>query len=498
MKIFSLFIGLFFPFLIFGQNIAQKMNTAFIQLENDPQFKNAIISFYAVETNTGKVVYKKNEQLGLAPASCQKIITSASAFELLGSNYRYKTNIYLKGLLKDNVLKGGLFVEGFGDPTLGSWRFESTKNESFFNKVSTELQLKGIKKIEEGVKVFKKNYDFNAIPRGWIWEDIGNYYGAGAAAINWRENQYDIILASENEIGKPVKIVKFIPENLNFKINNKLTSAAKGSGDNAYVFLGLNNDRPVLAGTIPVNEKQFAISGAIANSYSFFENQFNYFLQKNNFLNAAALLAKPNEDLYTLDSQLLYQPFANYNSPPLDSINYWFLKKSINLYGEAFVKTIAYEKLKLGSTESGIEIIKNFWKENGIEKSAINIVDGSGLSPSNRVTTQALVTVMQFAKKQKWFTSFYNALPEINSIKMKDGYISGVRSYTGLIKSKAGTAYTFSFIVNNFYGSPTTVRQKMWRILDILKLFYFSKIKYILWRFKILRTILEWCLYFTL
>ncbi len=57
----------------------------------------------------------------------------------------------------------------------------------------------------------------------------------------------------------------------------------------------------------------------------------------------------------------------------------------------------------------------------------------------------------------------------MNGIKMKDGYINGVRSYTGYIKNKAGNEYTFSFIVNNFDGSPATVREKMWKVLDILK-----------------------------
>ena len=156
-------------------------------------------------------------------------------------------------------------------------------------------------------------------------------------------------------------------------------------------------------------------------------------------------------------------------SPPLDSINYWFLKKSINLYGEAFVKTIGYQKKGVGATDTGLSIIKYFWKQRGIDPSAINIIDGSGLSPANRITTNALVTVMQFAKKQNWFSSFYNALPDMNGIKMKDGYISGVRSYTGYVKSKSGNDYTFAFIVNNFYGSAATVKEKMWKVLNILK-----------------------------
>ena len=76
---------------------------------------------------------------------------------------------------------------------------------------------------------------------------------------------------------------------------------------------------------------------------------------------------------------------------------------------------------------------------------------------------------MQYARQQNWYASFYNALPLQNGIKMKSGYIGGVRSYTGYVKSKTGAEYTFSFIINNFDGSPGIVREKMWKLLDILK-----------------------------
>jgi D-alanyl-D-alanine carboxypeptidase/D-alanyl-D-alanine-endopeptidase (penicillin-binding protein 4) len=224
-----------------------------------------------------------------------------------------------------------------------------------------------------------------------------------------------------------------------------------------------------IRGTIPAGSDSFSILGSIPNPGYQFAYFFAEKLRENKII--VPYSSSYNElGLYKKDFPLKeIKKFYTILSPTLDSINYWFLKKSINLYGEAFVKTIAYEKLKFGSTDSGIAIIKNFWKQKGIEPSALNIMDGSGLSPANRVTTNALVTVMQYAQQQKWFASFYNALPEMNGIKMKDGYINGVRSYTGYIKSKTGNEYTFSFIVNNFDGSPSTVREKMWKVLDILK-----------------------------
>lgn len=130
---------------------------------------------------------------------------------------------------------------------------------------------------------------------------------------------------------------------------------------------------------------------------------------------------------------------------------------------------MAHKFTGTGATDSGVNVVKNFWSKKGIDPRSMNIIDGSGLSPSNRVTTAALVNVLQYAKKQTWFPSFYNALPEINGIKMKSGSIGGVVSYTGFVKSKSGVEYVFAFIVNNFDGNANELRKKMWELLDLLK-----------------------------
>jgi D-alanyl-D-alanine carboxypeptidase/D-alanyl-D-alanine-endopeptidase (penicillin-binding protein 4) len=75
---------------------------------------------------------------------------------------------------------------------------------------------------------------------------------------------------------------------------------------------------------------------------------------------------------------------------------------------------------------------------------------------------------MEYARKQSWFSSFYNALPIISGIKMKSGSIGGVISYTGYIKSKNNEQYTFSFVINNYDGNDNEVRRKMWKLLGEL------------------------------
>ncbi|MEP6713492.1 MAG: D-alanyl-D-alanine carboxypeptidase/D-alanyl-D-alanine-endopeptidase [Ferruginibacter sp.] len=457
------------PFVSRAQNITQNLSTAIDKLQADEQFKHAIISMYVVESRTGKLIYEKNAQIGMAPASCQKVITSTSAFELLGKNYTYKTLIGYDNIIANGKLKGNLFFTGRGDPTLGSWRWSETKPGNILQKIAASLNKKEIKNIDGSIYIDDGYFSYQPIPDGWIWQDIGNYYGAGAWALNWHENQYDLNLKSTNDIGAATEIISTEPVDLKNNITNLVVSAKKGSGDNVYIYSAPYYDNIFATGTIPAGENGFTVSGSIPNPPLEFAKTVAAFLKNKQVSFDDKLITYSGTLKSHTPVMKATKILDSIVSPPLDSINYWFLKKSINLYGEALVKTIAYEKAGFGSTDSGVAIIKDFWSKRGIEKSALKIIDGSGLSPANRVTTNALVTVMQFARQQNWFSSFYFALPEMNDIKMKDGYINGVRAYTGYVKSKVGIEYTFSFIVNNFDGSPGSVREKMWKVLDLLK-----------------------------
>jgi D-alanyl-D-alanine carboxypeptidase/D-alanyl-D-alanine-endopeptidase (penicillin-binding protein 4) len=468
-KLFGLTVLCFVYGVVFSQSIEMKISNAVKQLEADSQLEHAIFSLYVVDSKTGKVIFDKNSQVGLAPASCLKVVTSAAAFELLGKDYRYKTDIAYDGNIEDDTLNGNFYVKASGDPTLGSWRWKGTIMDTVQQKTVAVLKAKNIKAIKGDFIVDDSRWSTQATPGGWTWDDMGNYYGAGARGLNWHENQYDLILKPGKNIGDSVAVIGAEPELQASVLINELRTGKAGSGDNSVIYLPEDGLIGYLRGTVPLGNKTFKISGAMPNASISFTTEIERLFHNNNI----TLSGKSKTSvLYFLNNEKLPVPaktLMSFFSPSLDSINYWFLQKSINLYGEAFVKTIAYEKTGFGATDTGLNIIKDFWSKNGIEKSALHIIDGSGLSPANRVTTNALVTVMQYAKKQNWFASFYNALPEQNDIKMKSGYIGGVRSYTGYIKSRSGTEYTFSFIINNYDGNPGAVREKMWKLLDILK-----------------------------
>src|SRR5690606_18996183 len=191
---------------IAGQSIENRIGNAFAEFEKDPQLKHAIASLYVYDATSGKTVFEKNGYVGLAPASTQKVITSVTALELLGSDYRYKSSFYYKGKIEEGTLQGNIMVEGSGDPTLGSWRYASTKEDVVLVAIIDALRKKGVNRINGQLHGYSSNFETQTIPGGWIWDDIGNYYGAGSSGLNWRENQYDLKLKPGSRVGDPCEI----------------------------------------------------------------------------------------------------------------------------------------------------------------------------------------------------------------------------------------------------------------------------------------------------
>ena len=457
-------------FALSAQPIKEKLRVAYQQFEADSQMRHAMSSLYVIDGKTGEVVFDKNSQVGLAPASTQKIITAVTAFELLGKNYRYKTELGYNGKIENGVLKGNLYIVGRGDPTLGSWRFPEAVDTIILKKWLNAVQKLKIKKIDGGIVGIDNKFETQTTPDGWIWQDIGNYYGAGVSGLNWHENQYDMKLEAGKKEGDFVKITGTYPKvEYNYLIN-ELRTGAKGSGDNAYIYLPSYCYNGFVRGTIPLGENSFTISGSFAMPAHYPVGYLGNKIQEAG-IKITGDEPKTSIDYSAYNEKLLYPDkiLDVHNSPPMDSIIYWFLRKSINLYGEALIKTFAYEKRGFGSTDTGIVIIKDFWKQKGIDPEELNIKDGSGLSPQNRVTTHVQVEVLKYAKTQPWFTYFFDALPEYNKMKMKSGTISDVKSFCGYHTSGDGTQYIFSFIVNNYSGQSSAIVQKMYKVLDVLK-----------------------------
>ena len=442
----------------FAQNIAQKLDTATKNLLTTSAAYSANLSVYVSDEN-GNFIYEHNGNQGLSSASTQKIFTAAAALETLGKNYQYTTTASYSGNISGGNLNGNLFLKSNGDPTLGSWRYEGYKPENFKQKLLEALKKFEISTISGDLIIDDSYFDFQATPGGWPWNDIGNYYGAGVFGVNWRENQFDISMN-----GKEMKGLNVELPGVNWV--NEVKSG--GSSDQSLIYTAPFSNVAYINGTLPA--KAVTVSGAMPNPPLTFGTEIKSWLKE------AGISFKGNVSSTSIQQingeKLQFAPKNNivleYKSPTLDKIIYWFMRKSVNFYGETLIKTLGKEKKNEGSFDAGVSYLKEFWKGKGINAAMINFADGSGLSPQNYVSARAEVQSLLWSKKQPWFSDFYEGFPtQGNGMKMKSGTMKDTKSFAGYHTSKDGKKYVYAIIINNYQGS--NISDALYKVLNVLK-----------------------------
>ncbi len=466
LKIFVFVFLLLNVSFLTAQINAKNLIDAVAKFEKDPQMENAIFSLYVMDAETGTKLFARNENIGLATASCLKLVTSATAYELLGKDFQFDTKVYYSGVLQNGTLSGDIIVQGSGDPSLGSPRWDTTKTGNILSKIAKLVQNAGIKKIQGNIIVVD-GVSTNITPSNWIWEDLGNYYGAPARQLNWRENQYDLHFATGKKTGDSVTITQIDPEQPDISLINEVSTAAEGSGDNSVIYLPPYASYGVIKGTLPANEKDFVVSGAMPNPTTVFGQSLRKTFGSNGISCSGTIKSTAMNGGRWIKTNVSL--LGSVKSPALEKLNFWFMRRSINLFGESFLNKMGEKETGAFDTNKGVNTIKNFWRDKGVKASALNIYDGSGLSPANRVTTKALTTILLYASKKPWYESYYDGFPLYNDMKLKSGTIGDVKGFSGYHTAKDGTKLIISFLVNNFSGSSKTLVGKMFQVLDTLK-----------------------------
>lgn len=456
---------LFTGSVCFAQSPVEKLTASFNAFLSDQQTKYAVTSICVLDAKTGKQLFGKNENVGVATASTLKTITSATAFSVLGTDFRYQTVLGYNGTIgADGTLKGDLIIAGGGDPTLGSPRYAHSKESYVLNEWVSAIKTAGIKKIEGKIIGDDHIWGTESTPEGWIWQDLGNYYGAGASALSWRENQFDIKL----QAGNTVKVLRTVPAMPYLTVVNELKPGAAGSGDNAFVFLPPLGNIAYLRGSWGRDIQKSGVSAALPDPA--FEVAFRLQDTLNKAGVAVSSSSATTSGKLSAEGQplpVIQQKLSTITSPSLPEIVYWLNKKSVNLYAENLLKTIAWKSGAEPTTNNGVAAEVKFWAAKGLDKDALNIKDGSGLSPATRVTPAAMANVLFQAQKEAWFDDFQKSLPENNGMKLKSGTINNVSAFAGYYTAENGNKYVIVININNYSGGK--INPKLFRVLDALK-----------------------------
>ncbi|HZW40383.1 MAG TPA: D-alanyl-D-alanine carboxypeptidase/D-alanyl-D-alanine-endopeptidase [Ignavibacteriaceae bacterium] len=474
---------IFFFFVIISSNTFPQLYEKLVEYNNSPELKNSQFSVYAEYCSSGKEIFSYNSQFALAPASNLKIFSSAVALCLLGSDFKYETNLYYSGNIEDGVLNGNIYIQGGGDPTLGSNRVKtSTPLDSLLILWSSEIKKLGITKIYGSIIADASMYEKFTVPNYYPWIDIGNYYGAGTSALNIFDNLYYLYFKPGKQINDSASVLRTYPFIKNLKFENDMKTGEEGSGDNGYIYNAPYSNNAYLFGTIPSGVNEFSIRGSIPNP----PLTTCYLLQDELIKNSITISSSPyvvNDKIDYTNSKLIYKHY----SPELKDIVYMINKISFNLYAEQVFKTAGLKMFGEGTTYNGVKAVKRFLDSVGVPTDGLDLYDGSGLSRTNTITTKMMCKLLSFMTTQPTYDAFYNSLGiagdpnDISSFKnfgantliaknarIKSGTINGVKSHSGYVKNKKGDLISFSIITNNYDGSSSKLTNIHSKIVQMI------------------------------
>ena len=387
----------------------------------DPGSNHAIVGAYAVEPKTGEVLINVNCEQSMIPASSLKVVTIDAALEILGPEHRFKTDLEIDGVIENGILQGNLYIHGGGDPCLGSNRVAGSLDwKEQIEAWTKAIQETGIQQIQGEVIGDATRWEKAQAVPSWSWEDLGNYYGAGASALSFHENMYALVF-KPGSVGKEAEIVRTEPTIAGLAFQNEVLTGPEGSGDQACIYGSEYSFVQYVRGTVPAGVTEFKIKGAIPDPAKF----------------CADLLAKSLESkgIAILKNKMQGSPRKVIHttlSPTVAEIVYWTNQESINLYAEHLLKRLGEVVFQEGSTRAGIKATVQFWKSKNIDLEGFNMVDGSGLSRKNLVTAKQLVSMMMTMKTSPHYPIFLRSLPsEGGGLKAKSGSMSLILCHVG-------------------------------------------------------------------
>lgn len=475
MKHFILTISMMLCFSLASAQQISDLEKTVRDIQRENGFQHGIVSVCVYNVSKGKVLFSHNAQTSLIPASVNKLFTTGVGFAKLGEGFRFTTKIAARGPIdRDGVLHGNIYITGGGDPLLGSYRYRQTTPDTLFDSWTRALKRKGVRRVDGRVCYNTSVFDDQPLHNTWQWGDVGNYYGAGVNGLNFHENMYFVYFNPGNRQGLPATVVRTQPKNISIQGKCEVTTGAEKSGDNVIIYGSPTNTERIYRGTVPLGEKEFGVRGAMANPARQCADLFASYLRTHGI----SISSNSEQVFYQPDS---LRPVLDYYSSEYYIIAQYTNLTSNNVYAESIFKYLGFAKYGKGTFENGSRAIMDYFKEKHLEASGVRVVDGSGLSRSNRVTTDFLCRYLQAVAREPFFNSYLQSLAKVGesgtarnllpnlpggiSVRLKTGTIDGVKAYAGYVDAANGDRLAFAIIVNGYDCSQRIASERMGSIL---------------------------------
>jgi D-alanyl-D-alanine carboxypeptidase/D-alanyl-D-alanine-endopeptidase (penicillin-binding protein 4) len=430
------------------------------KLLQNPALAHSITGVLVVSQTDGRVLYERDADIMLIPASNQKLLTAAAALHRLGADFRFTTRLWMTGEIdKQGVLHGDLILEGRGDPTLLLKDIEA---------MARAIEQAGIRRIE-GYLLYDETY-FDGIRRGWdwAWDDEPYYYSPCLSAICVERNAVTVFVSPGETVGVEPRI-RLSPSTSYLLVRNEATTAPAGAPSTVFVTREHARNIAVVRGQIPLDARPDSARQALSVEEP---PRFAMWLLRET-LEKQGIATRYRTALPSrvpTGARLLY----THTSAPLAEILPLLNKPSDNLIAECLMRTLGAVVHGEGSSAAGERVMRDLLRQAGLNLNALNIVDGSGLSRRNQISARNLVTLLRYMASHPQAKVFSDSLPIagvdgtlrnrlVNTpaqgkVRAKTGSLSRVSTLAGYLTTLSGENLVFAILMNNYNGPTATAR----------------------------------------
>jgi D-alanyl-D-alanine carboxypeptidase/D-alanyl-D-alanine-endopeptidase (penicillin-binding protein 4) len=469
------------------------LSTAFGGLRDDVErlirsaaLKGGTIAVSIRDCATGAAMVSINAEASMAPASNMKLLTTGAALHALGPHFEFTTKLLRNG---DRLIVMGDGDPAFGDPQLLTQMALGDQTgidvETFLNLWVKPVKDAGIAEVRE-VVVDDRIFDRQFTHPTWPDDQLNNSYCAQVSGFNFHANVLHFFPRPRPNLPPDISLCQ--PEAPWLKVINNATSKTdKGQTTTLGINRRMGTNELTFRGNVRMAFRE-PIAVTVHDMPTFFAQLLADRLNRagvkvNAFRSAgraedqsAAEMTKPTEPSPEVQPKL--QQIGPAITTPLSTVIARCNIDSENLYAECLIKRIGFAMTgEPGSWVNGTAIVRHIFLERLSDPalaSGIVVMDGSGLSPDNRITATAMTAWLNsFISDEKLAAPFLESLAIAAKngklanrfkdtklygavVQAKTGYINRVSCLSGFITMPDGRRRAFSVLVNNL-KDPTTV-----------------------------------------
>ncbi len=452
---------------------------------NAPEFRTALWGVLIVDPEARDTLYAHNSAKLFIPASNQKIVSGSVILEQLGPEFRFRTTFAAYGAIENGTLDGDLAVIGRGDPTMSDHMMQDAMIP--LRAIADSLWQRGIRRITGDIVAAGNALPGPVAGAAWPWDGLNGASFAGVDELLFNEGLSTFRVRPGANIGdtavvetrpsRTFPIVRVVATT----IARDTTAASaggrggpgggRGTGTRVSAFHDTLTSEVIVRGQIalgdsatirlPQHDPNAAFVAALAEA-----------------LTERGIVVDRQATAWSQESHA--DSLFTVLSIPLKEIMPAMMKPSQNQIAEVFLRTLGLERAGVGTADSGRRVVERQFAAWNIPSDAFVVRDGSGLSRSDLISPEAIVSILEAMRRSPNFQVFFESLPIAGvdgtirtrmrdtpaqgNLRAKTGTLSMVRSLSGYVRTADGRLLEFSVLCNNW----TTPQAAVDRVADAI------------------------------